>query len=73
MLTKNQALYLRTLKEINDLERNRFTNSFFQSNIDLFVHDQKVKKLNEALKTLFYRLRHHEKIQVEVIKNRNLL
>ena len=73
MLTKNQALYLRTIKEINDLERKKFTNVLFERKIDLFVHEQKVKRLNENLKKLFYSLKHIEIAQITIIKNRSML
>lgn len=73
MLTKNQALYLHTLKEINDLERNRFTYSFFTLKMDLYVHDQKVKRLNDSLKYVSRLMSYSQLRQVETIRYNSVL
>lgn len=73
MITKNQALYLRTIKEINDLERKRFSYSFYTLKIDLYLHDQKVKRLNDSLQAVFCRLKNSERLQVETIRYNSIL
>ena len=71
MITKNQALYLRTVKEINDLKRSSFLNFINKAEYNLNLI--KLDSLEKNKERLRYRIPNNELRQVECIICQNSL
>jgi superfamily II RNA helicase len=71
MITKNQALYLRTVKEINDLKRSSFLNFINKAEYNLNLI--KLDSLEKNKERLRYRIPDTELRQVECIICQNSL
>jgi hypothetical protein len=71
MITKNQALYLRTIKEINDLKRSSFLNFINKAEHNLNLI--KLDSLEKNKERLRYRIPNNELRQVECIICQNSL
>ena len=71
MITKNQALYLRTVREINDLKRSSFLNFINKAEYNLNLI--KLDSLEKNKERLRYRIPNNELRQVECIICQNSL
>lgn len=71
MINHNQALYLRTVKEINDIHRSNFVTFINTAGYDSISFE--IERKQKALEDLYCRMSMGERQQIKCIKSRNNL